>query len=74
MTRIENPRLTSTATGPQTTPRSRALDPSQPEIIPSYTVVFGANSDRRAWNASAAQEEASAREKHLEYLREVLPK
>jgi len=44
------------------------------EVLPPYTVVYGENSERRVWDGSTQIAENQVREKHVEYLREILPK
>ncbi|KAK8869898.1 hypothetical protein IAR55_000466 [Kwoniella newhampshirensis] len=45
-----------------------------PEILPPYSVIFGSASDRRIWDGSGESAEQALRGKHVEYLREVIPK
>ncbi|WVW83230.1 hypothetical protein I302_105249 [Kwoniella bestiolae CBS 10118] len=44
------------------------------ETLPSYTVVYGENSERRKWDGTGQVAEQNLREKHIEYLREIIPK
>ncbi|WWC85374.1 uncharacterized protein L201_000237 [Kwoniella dendrophila CBS 6074] len=44
------------------------------ETIPSYTVVYGSNSEKRKWDGTGELSEKNLREKHIEYLREIIPK
>ncbi|WWD15827.1 hypothetical protein CI109_100251 [Kwoniella shandongensis] len=50
------------------------LPPNTTETLPPYTVIFGADSDRRIWDGSGEVAEKALRGKHIEYLREVIPK
>ncbi|WWC61231.1 uncharacterized protein I303_103811 [Kwoniella dejecticola CBS 10117] len=47
---------------------------TETETIPPYTVVYGANSDKRKWDGTNQLAEQNLREKHIEYLREIVPK
>ena len=42
--------------------------------IPPCTVVYGAESLQRTWDRSTENAEANMRTRHLEYLRDILPK
>ncbi|KAK4686613.1 dynactin 6, partial [Tremellales sp. Uapishka_1] len=44
------------------------------ETLPPYTVVYGEDSSRRTWDGSGQDAERGLRAKHVEYLREVIPK
>ncbi|KAI9190274.1 hypothetical protein H9P43_001707 [Blastocladiella emersonii ATCC 22665] len=44
------------------------------EVIPSNTVIFGSDNQRRTQRREAAEERAALHARHLEYLRETLPK
>jgi hypothetical protein len=44
------------------------------ERLEDYTVVYGAQSERRKWDGKSRVAEENLRNKHLEYLREILPK
>ncbi|KAI9222132.1 trimeric LpxA-like protein [Blastocladiella britannica] len=44
------------------------------EVIPSNTVIFGSDNQRRMQRPEAADERAMLHARHLEYLREILPK
>ena len=53
------------------------LDPSQRKQkarLEDNTVVYGADSARRKWDGKSREAEQNLRTKHLEYLREILPK
>lgn len=50
------------------------LVPEEDEILEEYTVVYGAGADRRTWSGRGKVQEADLRNKHLDYLREMLPK
>jgi len=54
-------------------PESTAQD-APVETLPPYTVVYGEASERRTWDRTGEESEAYLREKHLEYLSEILPK
>lgn len=45
-----------------------------PETTPPYTVIYGEDSDRRIWDRSTEVTERNLRQKHIEYLREIIPK
>ncbi|PWZ00227.1 trimeric LpxA-like protein [Testicularia cyperi] len=42
--------------------------------LPDRTVVFGADCKRRLWSGEGAQQQAALHAKHLEYLRELIPR
>ncbi|SPO26800.1 related to Dynactin 6 [Ustilago trichophora] len=44
------------------------------EELPDQTVVFGADSRRRLWSGEGAQQQAALHAKHLEYLRDAIPR
>jgi dynactin-6 len=44
------------------------------ETLEPYTVIYGARSDRRVWDGKNLDAEENLRLKHIEYLREILPK
>lgn len=44
------------------------------ETLPDQTVVYGADSKRRLWNGEGAQQQAALHAKHLEYLRDAIPR
>lgn len=44
------------------------------ERLEPYTVIHGASSERREWDGKSQESEDNLRVKHLEYLREILPK
>jgi dynactin-6 len=44
------------------------------EDLPDQTVVFGHNNQRRLWSGEGVQQQEALHAKHLEYLREVIPK
>lgn len=46
----------------------------EPETLPPYTVIYGADSSRRTWDGSGQVAEMALRSKHAEYLREIIPK
>ncbi|KAG6820855.1 hypothetical protein H0H93_010682 [Arthromyces matolae] len=50
------------------------LVPTEDEILPDYTVVFGPSAEKRTWSGRGKAQEADLRRKHAEYLREMLPK
>ena len=52
------------------------LDPTgrSEETIPPCTVIYGAESSRRIWDLSGESAEKNLREKHAEYIREIMPK
>ncbi|EJU02175.1 trimeric LpxA-like protein, partial [Dacryopinax primogenitus] len=51
------------------------FSPPMPELLPEYTVVYGeGGSERRTWSGQGAEQERALRQKHAEYLRELLPK
>lgn len=49
-------------------------DDKQVERLEPYTVIYGGNSKRRVWDGKNMEAEQNLRIKHLEYLREILPK
>ncbi|AAW41739.2 conserved hypothetical protein [Cryptococcus deneoformans JEC21] len=46
----------------------------EPETLPPYTVIYGADSSRRTWDGSGHVAEMALRSKQAEYLREIMPK
>ncbi|EST04940.1 Bacterial transferase hexapeptide repeat [Kalmanozyma brasiliensis GHG001] len=44
------------------------------EELPNQTVVYGADSKRRLWSGEGAQQQAALHAKHLEYLRDAIPR
>ncbi|KAF9447261.1 trimeric LpxA-like protein [Macrolepiota fuliginosa MF-IS2] len=50
------------------------LVPTEDEILPDYTVVYGPSAERRAWSGRGKVQEADLRRKHADYLKETLPK
>jgi dynactin-6 len=52
------------------------LDPTgtAEETLQPYAVIFGAESSRRIWDGSNQAAEKALREKHIEYVREIMPK
>ncbi|KAK1924755.1 hypothetical protein DB88DRAFT_486665 [Papiliotrema laurentii] len=50
------------------------LDPMGTDTLAPYTVVYGADSSRRVWDGSGETAELDLRQKHTEYLREIMPK
>ena len=68
---------TRTSTTGQTLDCDSDLDPNQRKEkarLEDYTVVYGADSARRKWDGKSREAEQNLRTKHLEYLREILPK
>jgi dynactin-6 len=50
------------------------LAPTEDEVLPDYTVVYGPSAERRTWNGRGKVQEADLRKKHADYLKETLPK
>lgn len=50
------------------------LVPTEDEILPDYTVVYGPSAERRTWSGRGKVQEADLRKKHADYLKETLPK
>ena len=48
--------------------------PTEDELLPEYTVIYGTNCERSTWTGRGKLQEADLRRKHAEYLREMLPK
>jgi dynactin 6 len=48
--------------------------PTEEEVLEDYTVVYGPNAERQTWSGRGKAQEADLRRKHVEYLREMLPK
>ncbi|GAC99240.1 potential guanine nucleotide exchange factor [Pseudozyma hubeiensis SY62] len=44
------------------------------EELPDQTVVYGADNRRRLWSGEGAQQQAALHAKHLEYLRDAIPR
>ena len=53
---------------------ARQQDAEVFEELPDQTVVFGADSKRRLWSGEGAQQQAALHAKHLEYLRDIIPR
>ncbi|ORY32249.1 hypothetical protein BCR39DRAFT_523564 [Naematelia encephala] len=50
------------------------LEPGTTETLPSYTVIHSSLSERRIWDGTGQSAEDNLKEKHIEYLREIMPK
>ena len=48
--------------------------PTEEEVLEDYTVVYGPRAERQTWSGRGKAQEADLRRKHVEYLREMLPK
>ncbi|ELU44463.1 Hexapep domain-containing protein [Rhizoctonia solani AG-1 IA] len=48
--------------------------PSEDDVLDDFTVVYGPTAERRTWSGRGKIQEADLRQKHVEYLREMLPK
>ncbi|KAJ8472830.1 hypothetical protein ONZ45_g5234 [Pleurotus djamor] len=48
--------------------------PSEDEILDDFTTIYGPDAQRRVWSGRGKVQEADLRKKHVEYLREMLPK
>ncbi|KAL0952508.1 hypothetical protein HGRIS_006771 [Hohenbuehelia grisea] len=48
--------------------------PTEDEILDDYTVIYGPDAQRRTWSGRGKVQEADLRRKHVEYLKEMLPK
>lgn len=48
--------------------------PPEDETMEDYTVFYGPDAERRTWSGRGKLQEADLRRKHIEYLRETLPK
>ncbi|ETS59945.1 hypothetical protein PaG_05927 [Moesziomyces aphidis] len=44
------------------------------ETLPDRTVVYGSDSRRRVWSGEGAHQQAALHAKHLEYLRDTIPR
>ncbi len=44
------------------------------ETLPDLTVVYGSDNKRRLWSGEGAQQQAALHAKHLEYLRDAIPR
>lgn len=44
------------------------------EELPDQTIIYGADSKRRLWSGEGAQQQAALHAKHLEYLRDSIPR
>lgn len=49
-------------------------DDTGSETLEPYTVIYGGDSERRKWDGKNLEAEQNLRIKHLQYLREILPK
>lgn len=43
-------------------------------MLEEYTVVYGPEAERRTWSGRGRVQEDDLRRKHLEYLKEMIPK
>jgi len=50
------------------------LDGPEGEVLSPYTVIYGSRSERRVGDRGNSEGEENLRIKHLEYLREIIPK
>ena len=48
--------------------------PVEEEMLEEYTVVYGPEAERRTWSGRGRVQEDDLRRKHLEYLKEMIPK
>lgn len=48
--------------------------PTEDEVLPEYTVIYGQAADRREWSGRGKGQESDLRRKHIDYLTEMLPK
>ena len=48
--------------------------PTEDQSLDDYTVVYGPSGERRKWSGRGQIQEADLRRKHIEYLREMIPK
>lgn len=48
--------------------------PAEDETMEDYTVFHGPDAERTRWSGRGKVQEADLRRKHIEYLREMLPK
>lgn len=65
--------ITITGAGTILLPSPTGTD-QEPETLPPYTVIYGADSSRRTWDGSGHVAEMALRSKQAEYLREIMPK
>lgn len=50
------------------------LAPGTEEVLEPYTMVYGAAAERRVWGGASEAAETDLNAKHLDYIREILPK
>jgi dynactin 6 len=50
------------------------LSPNEDTILNDYSVVHGSNAVLTSWSGNGKVQEADLRLKHVEYLRDMLPK
>lgn len=48
--------------------------PAEDEVVDDYTVFWGPEAERSTWSGRGKVQEADLRVKHVDYLREMLPK
>jgi len=48
--------------------------PDDDDTLPPYSVIYGAHSQKRTWDKIGLESERFLREKHIEYVGEILPK
>ena len=48
--------------------------PTEDQVLDDYTVIYGLSTEHRVWSGRGKLQEADLRRKHVEYLREMLPK
>ena len=51
-----------------------SVTPPEDEFLDDYTVYYGPTAECRKWSGRGKVQEADLRQKHIEYLREMLPK
>ncbi|EPQ26915.1 uncharacterized protein PFL1_05550 [Pseudozyma flocculosa PF-1] len=51
-----------------------SADEAKFESLPDRTVVFGHSASRRQWSGEGVKQQAALHAKHLEYLRDMIPK
>lgn len=56
------------------TSEEEVTDVMEAETLPDFTVVFGPSAQRRIWSGRGKAQELDLRRKHLDYLREFVPR
>lgn len=74
-TSIPSTPLIPTSISSQSTPKIIIEEPIEVvETLPDFTIIYGAECNKRLWSGEGIGQSKALHVKHLEYLREMLPK